>query len=146
MQKDHTYFMGEALKEAKKALEEGEVPVGAVMVLNNRIIARAFNQVEKLNDATAHAEILAITAASATLQSKYLPECILYLTLEPCPMCAGAMFWSQLGALVYGANDPKRGCTNLAKPLLHKKTTVVKGVLAKESADLLKGFFQDKRK
>lgn len=140
------YFMREALKEAGKALDIGEVPVGAVVVCMNRIIARAHNQTEKLTDATAHAEMLAITAASNHLGSKYLNECTLYVTLEPCVMCAGALNWVQLHKLVYGASDVQRGFTLVNTPLLHPKTELVRGVKADESKRLIDGFFKELRK
>jgi tRNA(adenine34) deaminase len=136
------YFMGEALKEARKALENGEVPVGAVVVCQNKIIARAHNQTEQLNDATAHAEMLAITSASNYLGSKYLNECILYVTLEPCVMCAGALHWVQLQKLIYGAVDEQRGYSLIKKPLLHPKTEVLKGIAEQESKALLAQFFK----
>lgn len=139
------YFMNEAFKQAQIAFDEDEVPVGAVMVCRNKIIARAYNQTEKLRDVTAHAEILAITAASNALGSKYLPECKLYVTLEPCIMCAGAGFWAQLGELHYAANDPKRGFSMLEKNILHPKTKVYKGLMANESKDLLDSFFKKLR-
>lgn len=139
------YFMRQALAEARKALEKDEVPVGAVIVANGRIIARAHNLTETLNDVTAHAEMQAFTAASNSLDSKYLNDCTLYVTLEPCVMCAGAAFWTQIGRLVYGASDPKRGFTLIARPLLHPKTEVVSGVLQAECASLVTGFFERKR-
>jgi tRNA(adenine34) deaminase len=140
------YFMREALKEANKALEIGEVPVGAVVACRNRIIARAHNQTEKLTDATAHAEMLAITAASNHLGSKYLNECVLYVTLEPCVMCAGALHWVQLQKLVFGASDLQRGFSLVNSPLLHPRTEVVKGVKAPECKQLIDGFFREIRK
>ncbi len=140
------YFMKEALKEAKKGLEEGEIPVGAVIVCQNQIIARAHNQTERLNDATAHAEMIALTSAFNHLGAKYLPECDLYVTLEPCVMCAGACFWSQLQKVVYGASDPKRGFAKLAENVLHPKTSIKSGVLALESKNLLNTFFEQIRK
>ncbi|WP_333820944.1 nucleoside deaminase [Ohtaekwangia sp.] len=136
------YFMREALKEAVKAFDIGEVPVGAVVVCNNRIIGRAHNQTEKLTDATAHAEMLAITAAANHLGSKYLDECTLYVTLEPCVMCAGALHWTQLQKLVYGASDIQRGYSLVSSPLLHPRTEVVKGIKADESKKLINGFFK----
>lgn len=139
------YFMREALKEAAKALEISEVPVGAVVVCKNRIIARAHNQTEKLTDATAHAEMLAVTAAANYLGSKYLSECTLYVTLEPCVMCAGALHWVQLEKLVYGASDIQRGFSLVSTPLLHPKTEVVKGVKAEEAKALIHTFFQQLR-
>lgn len=136
------YFMLEALKEAGKALDIDEVPVGAVMVCRNRIIARAHNQTEKLTDATAHAEMIAITAAANYLGSKYLNECTLYVTLEPCVMCAGALHWVQLEKLVFGAPDLQRGYTLVGKPLLHPKTKVETGIKADESKRLIDTFFR----
>src|SRR5215204_1751805 len=126
------YFMNEALKEAQKAFDIGEVPVGAVVVCKNRVIARAHNQTEKLTDATAHAEMLAVTAAANYLGSKYLSECTLYVTLEPCVMCAGALHWVQLQKVVYGASDIQRGFSLVSSPLLHPRTEVVKGIKADE--------------
>ncbi len=140
------YFMREALKEASKALEISEVPVGAVVVCKNRIIARGHNQTEKLTDATAHAEMLAVTAAANYLGSKYLSECTLYVTLEPCVMCAGALHWTQLMKLVYGASDVQRGYSLISSPLLHPKTEVITGVLADESGKLINTFFRAIRK
>jgi tRNA(adenine34) deaminase len=136
------YFMREALKEAVKAFDTGEVPVGAVVVSNNRIIARAHNQTEKLTDATAHAEMLAITAAANYLGSKYLSECTLYVTLEPCVMCAGALHWTQLEKLVFGAADIQRGYSIVSTPLLHPRTEVVRGIKAEESKKLISDFFK----
>ncbi|WP_073095752.1 nucleoside deaminase [Cyclobacterium lianum] len=139
------YWMQEALKQARIAFEEGEIPVGAVVVVKNRIIAKAYNQTEKLTDVTAHAEILAITAASNALGSKYLPECRLYVTLEPCVMCAGAIYWAQLGELHYGAADPKRGFSRNGPDLLHPKTKVSNGLLQDNSRKLLQAFFNNLR-
>ncbi len=139
------HFMGEALKQAQLAFEQDEVPVGAVVVAENRIIARAHNQTEKLNDVTAHAEMLALTSAFNYLGSKYLNECRLYVTLEPCVMCAGAQYWAQLGKLVYGAADEKRGFLIHEKKLLHPRTEVVSGLLKEESEALLKQFFSKLR-
>ncbi len=139
------YFMCEALKEAVKALDISEVPVGAVVACKNRIIARAHNQTEKLTDATAHAEMIAVTAAANYLGSKYLSECILYVTLEPCVMCAGALHWVQLQKLVFGASDPQRGYSLVNAPLLHPKTEVVKGLKADEAKKLMDKFFQGLR-
>lgn len=136
------YFMREALKEATKALEAGEVPVGAVVVCKNRIIARAHNQTEKLTDATAHAEMLAVTAAANYLGSKYLTECTLYVTLEPCVMCAGALHWTQLQKLVFGASDVQRGFSLVPAPLLHPKTEIIRGVKAFEAKQLIDDFFK----
>ncbi len=137
--------MNEALKEAKHALEKNEVPIGAVVVVENRIIARAHNLTETLNDVTAHAEMQAFTAASGYLGGKYLDECSLYVTIEPCVMCAGAAYWTQLGTLVYGSGDPKRGYKLIEQDLLHPKTKVISGVLASECSKLLTTFFQSKR-
>jgi tRNA(adenine34) deaminase len=139
------YFMRLALAEASHAFEKDEVPVGAVVVVNKTIIARAHNLTETLLDVTAHAEMQAITAAANSIGSKYLDECTMFVTLEPCLMCAGALYWAQLGRLVYGASDPKKGYTLNTKPVLHPKTEVISGILAKESEDLLKAFFQKKR-
>lgn len=139
------YFMQQALKEARAAEELGEIPVGAVVVAGSRIIARAHNQTEQLTDVTAHAEIIAITAAAQFLGSKYLPECTLYVTLEPCVMCAGALQWAQLGRLVYGAADEKKGFMNYGKALLHPRTKVEYGIMEQECSSLLKGFFISKR-
>ncbi|MEG0889639.1 MAG: nucleoside deaminase [Bacteroides sp.] len=143
---DDTYFMKQALLEAAKASERGEVPVGAVVVCRERIIARAHNLTEALNDVTAHAEMQAITAAANVLGGKYLNECTLYVTVEPCVMCAGAIAWAQTGKLVFGAEDEKRGFQKYAAHALHPKTVLVKGVLAEECAGLMKAFFADKRK
>ncbi|MDR1582007.1 MAG: nucleoside deaminase [Prevotellaceae bacterium] len=136
------YFMKEALIEAEKAFDAGEIPVGAVIVWKNRIIGRGHNLTETLTDPTAHAEIQAITAATHTIGGKYLTECILYVTLEPCVMCAGACFWAQLGTVVYGTDDKKRGYSLVNHNVLHPKTHIIKGVLKKQSANLLKTFFQ----
>lgn len=140
------YFMREALKEARKALDISEVPVGAVVVCQNRIIARAHNQTEKLTDATAHAEMLAVTSAANYLGSKYLSECTLFVTLEPCVMCAGALHWVQLQKLVFGAHDVQRGYSLVKSPLLHPKTEIVTGVLANESKSLIDEFFRGLRR
>jgi tRNA(adenine34) deaminase len=139
------YFMNEALKQAKIAFEENEIPVGAVVVCRNKVIARAYNQTERLTDVTAHAEMLAITSAANALGAKYLTECKLYVTLEPCNMCAGALFWSQIGEIHFGATDPKRGYSNNPVNLLHPKTKVFKGVMAQEAKDLLDLFFKKLR-
>jgi len=140
------YFMQEAIKEAQKAFNADEVPVGAVIVCNNKIIARAHNLTERLNDVTAHAEMQAITSASHFLNGKYLNECTLFVTLEPCVMCAGAIAWAQFGKLVYGAPDTKRGFNLLnEKKILHPKTEVKSGILKEECALLIKTFFQQKR-
>jgi len=139
------YFMKQALQEAKKAFDLGEVPVGAVVVANNQVIARAHNFTERLNDVTAHAEIQAITAASEYLGAKYLTGCTLYVTLEPCVMCGGALYWSQIDKVVFGARDEKRGAGRLQESIYHPKTLVTNGLLAEESIELLKGFFEKKR-
>lgn len=141
---DDTYFMKKALQEAEIAFEKGEIPVGALIVIDNRIIARAHNLTEILTDVTAHAEMQAITAASNFLGGKYLHNCTLYVTLEPCQMCAGALYWSQISKIVYGARDEARGCIAL-KTTLHPKTVMNGGVLEQECADLLKRFFIQKR-
>ncbi|HAN78858.1 MAG TPA: tRNA-specific adenosine deaminase [Bacteroidales bacterium] len=142
---DHAYFMKLALMEAQLAMDEGEIPVGAIIVCNGRIIAKGHNLTEKLNDPTAHAEIQAITAATQFLGSKYLKNCTLYVTLEPCVMCAGALYWSQIETVVYGASDEKRGFSILAKTALHPKTTLVGGILENECSILLKEFFKLRR-
>lgn len=139
------YFMRIALQQAQLAFDADEIPIGAVIVAHNTIIAKAFNQVERLQDVTAHAEILAITAASNYLGSKYLKDCTLYVTLEPCPMCGGAIYWGQMGRLVYGASDIKRGCESMELKVLHPKTEVLRGVLAEESRKLIRLFFEQKR-
>jgi tRNA(adenine34) deaminase len=141
---DDTYFMKKALQEAEDAFEKGEIPVGAVVVINDRIIARSHNLTELLNNVTAHAEMQAITAASNFLGGKYLTNCTLYVTLEPCQMCAGALYWSQISKLVYGASDDQRGFKTLGTTL-HPKTEVVGGVLAEDASKLLKRFFFEKR-
>ena len=143
---DDNYFMKQAFQEAQKAYDLGEIPVGAVVVANNQIIARAHNLTEKLTDVTAHAEMLAITAAANYLGGKYLHGCTLYVTLEPCCMCAGALFWSQIDKVVFGTRDEKRGAGTVGKSLYHPSTLVVNGVLEKECADLMKEFFGKKRK
>lgn len=142
---DDTYFMKQALMEADKAYKRGEVPVGAVIVSKERIIARAHNLTETLNDVTAHAEMQAITAAADVLGGKYLNECTLYVTVEPCVMCAGAIAWAQTGKLVFGAADEKRGYRKFAPAALHPKTVVIEGVLTGECAELMKKFFREKR-
>ncbi len=138
--------MNEALKEAQKAFEKDEIPIGAVVVCQERIIARAHNLTETLNDVTAHAEMQAFTAAAGYLGGKYLDECTLYVTVEPCVMCAGASFWAQLGRLVYGASDEKRGYRLIRGNMLHPRTTVTGGVLAEECSEPVKEFFKKKRK
>jgi tRNA(adenine34) deaminase len=142
---DDEYFMKQALIEAQHASAKDEIPVGAVVVVNNRIIARAHNLTETLNDITAHAEMQAITAAANALGGKYLTDCALYVTLEPCVMCAGASFWAQIPKIVYGAYDPKRGYSLIKQRLLHPKTIVTRGVLEKECSAILKEFFLKKR-
>ena len=139
------YFMKQALSEARIAFDKGEVPVGAVIVCEGRIIARAHNLTETLNDVTAHAEMQAITAAASVLGGKYLIDCTLYVTIEPCPMCAGALAWSQIGRVVYGASDEKRGFTTLTPNLLHPKTQVQSGVMAEEASQWMKRFFKERR-
>lgn len=139
------HFMKEALKEAQKAFREDEVPVGAVVVCQDRIIARAHNLTQKLNDVTAHAEMQAYTSAANFLGSKYLPECTIYVTLEPCVMCAGAFLWAQFGKIVFGASDPQKGYQRINELLIHPKTQVVSGIMEKECGDLLKEFFRKKR-
>ena len=138
-------YMQKALIEAKQAFEEGEVPVGAVIVCRDRIIARAHNLTERLTDVTAHAEMQAITAAANALGGKYLTDCTLYVTVEPCVMCAGALAWAQLSRIVYGASDPKRGFSVFAPNALHPRTEVTEGILAEECANLMQDFFQRKR-
>ena len=142
---DDNFYMKQALQEAKCAFEEDEIPVGAVIVCSDRIIARAHNLTERLSDVTAHAEMQAITAASEYLGGKYLTDCTLYVTVEPCIMCAGALGWSQIGRVVYGAEDEKRGFRKFAPPALHPKTQLVSGVMEEECALLMKEFFQRKR-
>jgi tRNA(adenine34) deaminase len=138
--------MKEALKEALYAFNEDEVPIGAVVVCNNKIIARGHNQTERLNDVTAHAEMIALTSASNNLGSKYLPECDIYVTVEPCVMCAGALFWGQFRRVIFGARDEKRGFERIGHPLLHPKTELVQGVMKKECGELMKKFFEKLRK
>ena len=138
-------FMRMALKEAEAAFDEGEIPVGAVVVSRDQIIARAHNQTEQLNDVTAHAEMLAITAAANQMGGKYLTDCTLYVTVEPCTMCAGATGWAQISRVVYGATDEKRGFQKIAPHALHSKATVTTGILEEECAALMKTFFKDRR-
>ncbi len=149
------YFMRMALAEAEEAFRSDEVPVGAVIVVNGRVIARTHNLTETLNDVTAHAEMMALTAAADALGGKYLPQCTLYVTVEPCPMCAGALGWSQIGRIVYGADDPKRGYSRFSPPddapkgaprLLHPRTVVTRGVMADEASRLMTDFFRRKRR
>jgi tRNA(adenine34) deaminase len=139
------YFMKEALKEAQKAFDNDEVPVGAVVVCNNQIIARAHNFTERLNDVTAHAEMQVFTSAADYLGGKYLNECTLYVTLEPCVMCGGASYWTQIKRIVYGASDEKRGFSFLKDNILHPKTEIIGGLLEKECSKILKEFFNNKR-
>ena len=141
-----TWAMGEALKQARQASECDEVPIGAVITLDERIIARGYNQTKTLNDATAHAEMIALTAASGLLNGRVLSQCSLYVTLEPCAMCAGAIFWSRIGRLIYAAQEPKHGYTRYEPDLLHPSTEVRSGILARESAEMLREFFNKKRK
>lgn len=136
------YFMAEALRMAQLAYEEGEIPVGAIVVAGERIIGKGYNQTERLHDVTAHAEMLAITAASEYLGGKYLQDCTLYVTLEPCVMCAGALYWTQMKRVVYGASDEKRGFSRLEKNVLHPKTQLKNGILADESQELILKFFK----
>lgn len=138
-------YMREALAEAKIALEDGEIPIGAVVVCKGRIIGRGHNMTERLNDPTAHAEMIAITAATEALGGKYLEDCTLYVTVEPCPMCAGALNWAQVPRIVYGAPDPKRGSTLFSPSLFHPKTTLSGGILQEDCATLMKEFFKEKR-
>lgn len=142
----HEYFMRQALREANNAFDKDEVPVGAVVVVNNKIVARAHNQVELLNDSTAHAEILALTTAYQAFGSKYLPDATLYVTLEPCLMCSGAIFWGKIGKIVYGASDEKNGYNRIttASPF-HPKTEIITGILEQECKQLMKDFFKMRR-
>ena len=139
------YFMNEAFKEAQKAFDLDEVPVGAVIVAENKIIARGHNLTEQLNDVTAHAEMQTITSAANYIGGKYLNDCTLYVTLEPCLMCAGALHWTHITKIVYGASDDKKGFSKINQPVLHPKTVVVKGVLEEQCSRILKDFFQKKR-
>lgn len=141
----HEFYMRKALEQAEIAYSDNEIPVGAVIVYNNKIIAKAHNLCEKLTDFTAHAEMQVFTSASEYLNNKYLNECILYVTLEPCLMCAGASFWTRIGGIVYGAKDPRRGYSKNSLSALHPKTIVKSGVLGNECSQLLKSFFKDKR-
>ncbi|MEO6550566.1 MAG: nucleoside deaminase [Ferruginibacter sp.] len=142
------HYMKQALKEAQRAAYEGEVPVGAVLVMNERIIARGYNQVEKLTDSTAHAEMIALTAAFNFLGSKYLPEATLYVTIQPCLMCSGALYWSKIARVVYGAEDMKNGYKRIAgeQSPFHPKTIITAGVLSMDCAQLIKNFFKERRK
>lgn len=139
------YFMKKAFQEAEMAFEKGEIPVGAIIVINNKVIARSHNLTELLNDVTAHAEMQSITAAANFLGGKYLKDCTLYVTLEPCQMCAGALYWSQISKIVFGARDEQRGFMTMGTKL-HPKTTVVSGIMAEESAELMLRFFAQRRK
>lgn len=141
----HLHYMKEALREALLAYDADEVPVGAVIICKNRIIGRGHNLTERLNDVTAHAEMQAFTAAANFLGGKYLNECTLYVTVEPCIMCAGAAYWTQIGQVIYGARDEKKGFLTMSKAILHPKTTLIGGVLEKECSDLMKKFFLEKR-
>lgn len=138
--------MFDALREAQRAAAEDEVPIGAVIVCQGRIIAKGHNMTERLNDPTAHAEMIAITAATEAVGGKYLNDCTLYVTVEPCPMCAGALAWSQIGKVVYGASDPKRGFSRFSPSLMHPKTEIVSGIMAEECGNIVSEFFQRKRK
>ncbi len=140
---DDNHFMKQALKEAQRAAEAGEVPIGAVIVMQNKIIGRGFNQVETLNDSTAHAEIISLTSAFNYLGTKYLPEAAIYVTIEPCVMCCGALYWSKIGKLVYGAPDPKHG--GLSKVSLHPKTEIIGNIYADECVNMMQSFFRKKR-
>lgn len=145
MEINHEQYMKQALSEARLAFDKGEIPVGVVVVCKDRIIARGYNLTETLNDVTAHAEMQAITAAASTLGGKYLQNCSVYVTLEPCVMCAGALGWAQISSLIYGASDEKRGYSKFAPQALHPKTTVVKGILEADCAKLMTDFFKSKR-
>jgi tRNA(adenine34) deaminase len=134
-------FMKEAYKQAVYAYERGEIPIGAVIVCNNKIIARSHNQTEELKDVTAHAEMVALTMAANYIGGKYLNDCDLYVTVEPCLMCAGALFWAQFRKVIYGADDPKQGFTKMSRPVLHPKTEITRGVLKEECENLIKSFF-----
>ena len=138
--------MRDALREAEIAAAEDEVPIGAVVVCRGRIIGKGHNMTERLNDPTAHAEMIAITAATEAMGGKYLNDCTMYVTVEPCPMCAGALAWAQIGRVVYGASDPKRGFTNFTPSLMHPKTEVISGVLSDVCGGLVSDFFRNKRK
>ena len=142
---DDEYFMRMALEEARLAFDEGEVPVGGVIVCGDKVIARGHNLVMRLNDPTAHVEMQLITCATDYLGSRYLQDCTLYVTLEPCVMCAGAMYWANLGKVVYGAADPKRGASTVGQRLYHPKTEIVSGVLESECSEIMKEFFNSKR-
>lgn len=143
--REDEYYMRLALKQAEEAFEMGEVPVGSVLVANGQVTARAHNNVELLVDATAHAEMQVITSAANAIGGKYLQDCTLYVTLEPCVMCAGALYWSQISKVVYGASDPKRGSLRFGQDLFHPKTQIIGGILEKECSDILKRFFEKMR-
>ena len=142
---DHEKYMKEALREAGFAAAEDEVPIGAIIVWNGRIIAKGHNMTERLGDPTAHAEMIAITAATEAVGGKYLNDCTLYVTVEPCPMCAGALAWSQIGSVVYGTSDPKRGFSRFTPSLMHPKTVIVSGILENECSNIVTDFFKSKR-
>ena len=142
---DHERYMRDALREAEAARSEDEVPIGAIIICKGRIIGKGHNMTERLNDPTAHAEMIAITAATEALGGKYLNECTLYVTVEPCPMCAGALAWSQIGKVVYGASDPKRGFSKFSPSLMHPKTEIVSGILAEDCSTIVTDFFKNKR-
>lgn len=142
---NHEFFMRKALSMAELAFEEGEIPVGAVLVCDGKVITKTHNQTELLHDATAHAEMLAITSGFAHFNSKYLKDCILYISLEPCPMCAAALFWAQIKTVVWGATDDKRGAGKYSPSLFHPKTELIPGILAKESEIIIKQFFKERR-
>jgi tRNA(adenine34) deaminase len=144
-QPNHNYYMKKAISMAELAYENGEVPVGAVLVCDGKVITKTHNQTELLHDATAHAEMLAISAGCAHFNSKYLKDCILYVSLEPCPMCAAALYWTQIKMVVWGASDEKRGCSMYNPSLLHPSTSVISGLFEKEISALLKSFFKEKR-
>jgi tRNA(adenine34) deaminase len=146
LQEEDEHFMRLALNEAKKAFQNGEIPIGAIVVSQGKIVGRGSNLTEQLNDVTAHAEMQAFTAAAQTLGGKYLKGCTLYVTIEPCIMCAGASYWTQISRVVYGAVEPKRGFTRISQNLLHPKTLLKGGVLAQECGELMTTFFQEKRK
>jgi tRNA(adenine34) deaminase len=141
----HEKFMKEALREASYAAAEDEVPIGAVVVWKGRVIAKGHNMTERLGDPTAHAEMIAITAATEAVGGKYLNDCTIYVTVEPCPMCAGALAWSQIGRVVYGASDPKRGFSQFSPSLMHPKTEIISGILADECGEIVTDFFRSKR-
>ncbi|MBI1305028.1 MAG: nucleoside deaminase [Bacteroidetes bacterium] len=145
MELDDKYFMQQALKQARLAFNDDEVPIGAVVVLNQQIIGRGYNQTRRLNDTTAHAEMLALTAAFQSFNSTILDECAMYVTVEPCAMCAGALKWARVGKIIYGTNEPKAGFTLYSPSLLHPKTQIISNVLNKECADLMQEFFKSKR-